>query len=1146
MTYIKNVITFILLFFILFAINPFSIAIDEVKIDNKASIKANTLITNEVIQSNQIQTSQSTDSIATNAGQRTKGDLTDILDSVTLQDMDGNNVESINPNNKYTLTLDFKEDINSQMELNDDGTITYQLPENFKIEGVVVDALLYNKNGIKVGTYSINSDGTITVKFDKVDEHGNPMDKYFPENCSDADFKISLTGKFNVNNITDDKFVQDFGNGKKLEFPIDKEFFIDIEKTNEWSTNDYHNYTKGYIHESHEVYYSVKVSPKTDVKNLYVEDILDKKLEFQGERLNKDNPWRALTIYYTFPDGTKKQTNISLYQYPDTIFFKENVLTDLSDEVLNKETLKKYLEFEKQSDGTTRIIFHLFGPDGSDKIPANTEITIDYYTTLNELAEEEIKNAQSNYYDFFANNKATVKGTDVKSEKELSDSAEITTELKATVLQKYGETVTIETDKGAMTVVKWVIDIGDYATSLKGTKIIDKSITQGMKVLPNNFIFNLIKGNNGSAPDKSVTFDELESTDPLTYTVEDDWRACHIEFYALYDFQTSGDAPVSELVENKVSIDGGDLGHKEATANATVGSDIPISTKTMEPFKDGDTELKFKVHHSIPKSFFEIPDNNSWSAMDHMECLWGETIFYKGKQIDVQYKVNWYDFKDYFAKNTKIYISDESNNTFKRKEITYANTWEEYNKEKDKFRINMAEEKKNGSWMSYLFSEFSEEIPDMLGMDIEYTVPLSIDVDVFNSSTGELLFTGKLEDYTGITFANEANIEYYNSDYSVYKWFPAGIVNFSLPSKLKKSVDFDYNDEGKIVSNIAKFSIIINSSAENLDLESENLILKDKLSPNLLLLEETIELYEYNTKTGNYDIKIKNLDYTYTQTSDSEPNTFKITIPDEKNLKLTYEARIKKTTEENSPPVQNLAELEGIPNSKSKTEFVFEILDNSAYVGGSTDGVNIRLIKYGKPRLNSNKKLLPDVVFNLYSVPDEGEKKLLTSLTTDESGKVELTGLNIGKYELEEKKVTKGYNLLNKPITIEIKNDKTVKVSENRFVKYSINEENLNVIEITNLESLELPLTGGNGSIIYIVIGIILVLYIIKLDRSKVRRKVNRKNFEITDILKIPVVLVSIIYLETGRIICKTLRGIKESNKRKKGRRQKPRISKNE
>lgn len=1072
------------------------VANNSTNIDNTSSIGNTTNTTNfnntnnnnEITSSNQTQNEE----IATIAEPRIKGDLKDTLDSVVLQDMDGNEVDSINPNNKYTLILDFLEKTDAQMELNEDGTITYQLPDIFKLEGIVVNAALLNDNGIEVGTYSIDDNGMITIKFKKVDENGNPIDKYFPEHYTNADFRISLTGRFNITETTEDRFVQDFGNGKELDLPIDKEFFIDIEKTNEWSSNDDNNYTKGYIHESHEVYYSVKVSPKTDVENLYVEDILDKKLEFQGERLNKDDPWRALNINYTFPDGTKKQTNISLYKYPDLIYFNENVLS--SDSIvqnLDKEKLKKYLEFEEQEDGTTKIIFHFFGPDGSDVIPADTEITIDYYTTLNELSEKEIKNAQSNYYDFFVNNKATVKGTDVKSKKGLSNSAEITTELKATVLQKYGETVTIETDKGAMTVVKWVIDIGDYATSLKGTKIIDESITKGMKVLPDNFIFNLIKGNNGSAPDKSVTFDELESTDPLTYTVEDDYRACHIEFYALYDFQTSGDAPVSELVENKVWIDGGDLGHKEATANATVGSDIPISTKTMEPFKDGDTKLKFKVHHSIPKSFFEIPDNNSWSAMDHMECLWGESIFYKGKEIDVQYKVNWHGFKDYLAENTKIYISDESDNTFQRKEITYASTWEEYLKE-DRFVVNMAEERENGCWMSYQFSKFSEEIPDMLGMDIEYTVPLSIDVDVFNSSTGELLFTGKLEDYTGITFSNKANIEYYNSDYTVYKWFPAGIVDFSLPSKLKKSVDFDYNDEGKIVSNIAKFDVIINEGAEDLLPGSETVRLKDTLSPNLLLMKDTIKLYEYNKETDEYDIEISDLKYTYNETSDDQENVFEIEVPNKKRLRLFYTARIKKTTDETAPAIQNNVELEGVPSSKSKTEFVFEILDNSAYMGGSSTGKDILLIKYGKPKLSNEKEVLSEVRFEFFSAPDGGEKGLLTTLNTDEDGTIELNGLEVGKYELIEKRTANGYNLLKEPIKIEVKEDGSIVASENRFVKFHVDENGKNILEVTNIESLKLPLTGGRGQVTCALAGTILILYAIKLRNEKVLVR-NRK-----------------------------------------------------
>ena len=1119
----KRIVLILIIAILLFNQTPFylfgyadtekkDVANNSTNIDNTSSISNTTNATNTISitnitnlndtnNKNEIKSSNPQNGdVATIAEPRAKGDLQDILDSVVLQDMDGNQVHTINPNNKYTLILDFLEKPGAQMEPNEDGTITYKLPETFKLEGMVVEAALFNENGVEVGTYSIDETGTITIKFNKVDENGNPIDVYFPEYCTDADFKISLTGKFNITETTEDKFVQDFGNGKKLELPIDKEFFIDIEKTNDWGENIY---TSGYIQDAHEVYYSVKVSPKTNVENLYVEDILDEKLDFQGVKINKDDPWRALTINYTFPDGTQKQTIISLYQYPDLIFFKEDaLLPNAVEQNFNEEKLKKYLEFTKQEDGTTKIKFHFFGKDGSAEIPANTEIKINYYTTLNDLAEKEIRESGNNY-DFTVNNKATVTGTAVDSKKELTDSTEIDTPIRGTILNKYGETTTIETQAGGKEVVKWIIDLGDGGTSLNGVKLIDESLTEGMKILEQGFVLKLYRNHDG-LPDLDVNYSDLEIKTPFEYTIVGNYGRCHIEFYALYDFQNTDNSTVYQEVKNRVIAEGEKIGKKETTASASVGSDIPISKKEMEPFKPGDTELKFKVHHSIPKSFFEIPDNDLWSAMDHMECLWGESIFYKGKERDVQYKVNWYGLKDYLAQNTKIYISDESDNTFTRREIMYASTWEEYLKE-DRFLVNIAEERENGCWMAYQFSKFSGEIPDMLGIDIEYTVPLGIDVDVFESSTGNLLFTGKLEDYTGITFSNKANIEYYSSDYSVYEWFPSGIVDFSLPSKLKKSVNFDYNDEGEIVSNIAKFDVIINEDAKDLLPESKYVKLKDTLCPNLLLMTETIKLYEYNPETDKYDIEITDFKVTYNETEETENNILEIEIPDSKNLQLFYTTRIKKTTDENAPAIQNNVELEGVPSSKSKTEFVFEILDNSAYMGGSSSGKDILLIKYGKSKLGLDKKLLSEVRFELFNAPDTGEKGLLATLTTDDDGTIELKGLDVGKYELVERRSANGYNLLNKPIQIEVKDDGDIVVSENRLVEFHVDENEKNILEVTNIESLKLPLTGGRGQVTCALIGTILILYAIKLRNEKIlvknKKRSSRKGKNVSKVI---------------------------------------------
>ncbi len=88
----------------------------------------------------------------------------------------------------------------------------------------------------------------------------------------------------------------------------------------------------------------------------------------------------------------------------------------------------------------------------------------------------------------------------------------------------------------------------------------------------------------------------------------------------------------------------------------------------------------------------------------------------------------------------------------------------------------------------------------------------------------------------------------------------------------------------------------------------------------------------------------------------------------------------------------------------------------------------------------------------------QGDK--VTSAASDEDGKVVIYGLDYGKYYLQEIKAPAGYNLLADPIEI------TIDAS-------SHTEEN--VITVKNYSGVVLPTTGGMGTALYTVGGIILM-----------------------------------------------------------------------
>lgn len=106
----------------------------------------------------------------------------------------------------------------------------------------------------------------------------------------------------------------------------------------------------------------------------------------------------------------------------------------------------------------------------------------------------------------------------------------------------------------------------------------------------------------------------------------------------------------------------------------------------------------------------------------------------------------------------------------------------------------------------------------------------------------------------------------------------------------------------------------------------------------------------------------------------------------------------------------------------------------------------------------------------------ELEKADVLETTTDNSCKIEFTGLNDGKYTLIETKAPDGYNTAeNKPITIE----------NGKYDESNLNQS----VNVENFQGAQLPSTGGMGTTIFYVVGGIMVLGAAVLMVTK--RRVN-------------------------------------------------------
>ncbi len=100
-------------------------------------------------------------------------------------------------------------------------------------------------------------------------------------------------------------------------------------------------------------------------------------------------------------------------------------------------------------------------------------------------------------------------------------------------------------------------------------------------------------------------------------------------------------------------------------------------------------------------------------------------------------------------------------------------------------------------------------------------------------------------------------------------------------------------------------------------------------------------------------------------------------------------------------------------------------------------------------------------------------------LDTDSKGALSLRGLDEGIYYLKETKAPAGYNLMETPVKIEIipvytESGDEVSVTVN--YKVDDKEQDSNTVGVRNSSGSTLPVTGGIGTVIFYVLGTVLVL----------------------------------------------------------------------
>lgn len=108
---------------------------------------------------------------------------------------------------------------------------------------------------------------------------------------------------------------------------------------------------------------------------------------------------------------------------------------------------------------------------------------------------------------------------------------------------------------------------------------------------------------------------------------------------------------------------------------------------------------------------------------------------------------------------------------------------------------------------------------------------------------------------------------------------------------------------------------------------------------------------------------------------------------------------------------------------------------------------------------------------NTYRVAAAGETEhVITEITTDQTGKFTITGLDSDTYYLIETAAPAGYNVLKEPVKVTISDKGQLAVIENEISK------DVAEVRVLNNAGAELPSTGGIGTTIFYVLGGLLVV----------------------------------------------------------------------
>lgn len=345
----------------------------------------------------------------------------------------------------------------------------------------------------------------------------------------------------------------------------------------------------------------------------------------------------------------------------------------------------------------------------------------------------------------------------------------------------------------------------------------------------------------------------------------------------------------------------------------------------------------------------------------------------------------------------------------------------------------------------------------------------------------------------------------------------------SVTKKVHASDERDFKDE--TITNIGDtvtYEIIAELPEYGADIINSGITytLEDKLPDGVTMNDGTvkIELEEKGAAVFTEDTTLAT--HTYTPAAAPNPAKITVTFKDYKNdinkiydkIKITYNAVLNKDAViEDSGNVNNV--------TLTYSSYVGQTETTTADAKVYTMGLDIKKID------ETSKAALADAEFEVHKTSDgsdaaiqfveitgedgikryrvatqaeinDGSVKKVTTIkvtdTGDAKGKLKLDGLDNTKYYFKETKAPSGYNLPKNLVEVDVQptafNNETNQGDYNVDGKELAFDSNRLLKEITNTTGIDLPVTGGIGTVLFTIVGLLLMAgaaYFLFFNRKK-------------------------------------------------------------